>query len=408
MIHLLDSLDPRVLGDKLKQARTARGLRQEDVAGQLGVARTTLVAIEKGERRVSARELKQMADLYGRQMSDWLGTEPAPQPLVPQFRMPARQVPLEEAKVREIAGELESLARDYLELESLTGMVLPKRYPPEYAMEVPSLNVEQRAEDVAAQERLRLGLGDGPIADLRSVLADSVGLRIFYLDLPSAVGGLYAYSDDVGGCIAINRKHPPARATWSLAHEYGHFLTTRRVADVNLWNDEPWGKLVAERFADSFAEQFLMPRSGVNRTLGELVSAHGKGVTVADVMALCHQFRVSAEAMFRRLENLRRLPPGTWDGLRARKFRPDQARETLGLVADPRRESLLPFRYRLLAREAYEDGELLTEGQLARFLRMDRVAARLELDRLRSFADQPGEEGFEAVELDYGNVIVPA
>lgn len=74
-----------------------------------------------------------------------------------------------------------------------------------------------------------------------------------------------------------------------------------------------------------------MPRTGVNRLLSEMVSAHGKGVTAADVLTLAHQFRVSVDAIFRRLEALKRLPAGTWNSLRANKFQPDKARTTLGL-----------------------------------------------------------------------------
>ena len=84
MPHILDQLDPKVLGQKLKQARTARGLRQEDVAKKLGIVRTTLVAIEQGSRRVTAHELAEMSALYGRPVSEWLAEEPAPVPLVSQ------------------------------------------------------------------------------------------------------------------------------------------------------------------------------------------------------------------------------------------------------------------------------------------------------------------------------------
>jgi len=51
--ELLNSLDPRQLGERLKDARKARGLTQDPVASKLGILRTTLVAIEKGERRVT-------------------------------------------------------------------------------------------------------------------------------------------------------------------------------------------------------------------------------------------------------------------------------------------------------------------------------------------------------------------
>lgn len=406
MEHALQKIDPRILGEKLKNARTDRGLTQNDAAHHLGVARTTLVAIEKGDRRITAKELVMLASLYGRSLSDWLSEKPASVPLIPQFRMPPRELNLGESDVRGAVSKLESLARDYVDLEERTALPLVRRHPIPYTYEGPGITAEMRGEEVAAEERTRLGLGDGPIHDLRSVLEESVGLRVFYLDLPSMIGGIYAYSEDLGGCIAINRLHPAPRGVWSLAHEYGHFLTTRHAADVSLWNGAPWGRAAAEKFADSFAKNFLMPRSGVNRLLSEMVSAHGKGVTAADVLTLAHQFRVSAEAIFRRLEELKRLPSGTWDSLRANHFQPDKARTTLGLALTAR-EPVLPFRYRMMARNAYDAADSdMTEAEVAALFRTDRVAVRDELEVLRYQADGQSDDGFERIDLDPNQLLL--
>jgi Zn-dependent peptidase ImmA (M78 family)/DNA-binding XRE family transcriptional regulator len=407
MNHILDSLDPKLLGEKLRLARTACGIRQEDAAAHISVARTTLVAMEKGERRVKARELHLLTSLYGRSVSDWLEDRPASVPLSPQFRTPPRGTRLDAQEIYSVALQLEELARDYIELERMTDSPMVQRYPAPYKFEIPGVSVELRGEEIAGEERMRLGLGDAPILDLRGLLEESVGIRIFYQELPSQVGGLYAFNEAFGACIAINRKHPPARAVWSLAHEYGHFLTTRHVADVSFWDDQAWGKNAAERFADAFAKNFLMPRMGVNRHLSELVAMHGKGITAPDVLALAQIFRVSAEAMFLRLEDLRRLPFGTWDGLIKQRFKPDQARKTLGLSHSAQREALLPVRYRMLAREVYDQGEEMTEAQLARFLRLDLVAARQEIEELRTASDTRGEYGFVPVDLGT-RLLVPA
>ena len=405
--EVLKKLDPRALGDRLKEARRARGLTQEAVAKQLGILRTTLVAIEKGARRILPAELIELAKMYGRPISEFLAQRANKQPFVPQFRLPPNQTSVTEAELVTVAVELEALARDYVELEELCGPVMRPNYPPPYALDVPGVTPEQRGEEVAAEERTRLGLGDGPITDLRTLLEEAAGLRVFYIDLPSRVGGIFACNDDLGACIAINRKHPPTRGNWSLAHEYAHFLTTRYLADVHFTHDH-WGRLAAERFADSFAKHFLMPRTGVCRRLSEAIQAHQKGVTIGDVMALAHLYRVSAEAMFLRLEELKRLPVGTWDGLlQKRQFRPEQAREALSIPSDPRQPSL-PLRYRLLAQSAYDQKELITEGQLARKLRLDRVSARMELEALRQMANDSVGDSFTPLELDPTEGLVPA
>ena len=70
---VFDLLDPHVLGQRLQEARRAAGLTQEAVAAPMDMARTTVVAIEKGERRLTPEELIRFAKAYGRQVSDFVG-----------------------------------------------------------------------------------------------------------------------------------------------------------------------------------------------------------------------------------------------------------------------------------------------------------------------------------------------
>ncbi len=408
--ELLDNLDHRRLGERLKDARKARGLTQEAVATTLGILRTTLVAIEKGDRRITPAELIEMAKLFGRPVSEFVSNRTNKEPFVPQFRLPPGQRNVTESELMTVVMELESLAQDFIELEEINSAVMRPTFPPTYALTVPGATPEQRGEEVAAEERTRLGLGDGPVSDLRTLLEEAVGVRVFYLDLPAKVGGLFACNDELGACIAINRNHPPTRGNWSLAHEYGHFLTTRYIADVSFTHDH-WGKLAAERFADAFAKHFLMPRTGVSRRLSDVVTALGKErPTIGAVMSLAHLYHVSAQAMFLRLEELKRIPSGTWNTLREKRgFKPDQARSALGIGSESR-QPMLPLRYRQLALSAYESKERLTEGQLARKLRMDRVSARLELESLRMLTDDAGlsaDDDFEPVEMDIADMVPP-
>jgi len=406
--ELFEKLDLRQLGERLKDARKARGLTQEAVAKSIGILRTTLVAIEKGDRRITPGELIAMAKMYGRPIGEFVSRRTNKEPFVPQFRLPPDMQNLTEAELLAGALELEGLARDYVELEEINAAIMRPTFPPMYTLEVPGATPEQRGEEVAAEERTRLGLGDGPIADLRALLEEAVGLRVFYLNLPSKVGGMFACNDELGACIAINRGHPPARATWSLAHEYGHFLTTRYIADVSFTHDH-WGKMAAERFADSFAKNFLMPRMGVSRRLSDSMQALGKErPTIGAVLSLAHLFHVSAQAMFLRLEELKRIPSGTWNTLREKRgLKPEQARSALGLAGESR-QSMLPIRYRQLALSAYDSKEKLTEGQLARKLRSDRVSARLELESLRLLSDDAGtgmDDNFEPVQMDISEMV---
>ena len=53
----MSNLAPAELGEQLRGARSGANLTQDAAAASLGMARTTLVAIEKGQRSVRAEEL---------------------------------------------------------------------------------------------------------------------------------------------------------------------------------------------------------------------------------------------------------------------------------------------------------------------------------------------------------------
>ena len=70
----------REIGSKLREAREYLHLTQQEVAEVLGLSRSAISLIEKGERRLETLELKQLAKLYGRPSSDFTGEEVRQQP----------------------------------------------------------------------------------------------------------------------------------------------------------------------------------------------------------------------------------------------------------------------------------------------------------------------------------------
>jgi transcriptional regulator with XRE-family HTH domain len=68
-----ESRDYESLGSRLKEAREYLGLSQEFVAERLGVPRASISAIETGRRKVSSLELRDLALLYKRPLSHFLG-----------------------------------------------------------------------------------------------------------------------------------------------------------------------------------------------------------------------------------------------------------------------------------------------------------------------------------------------
>lgn len=368
----MTGIDAKTVGMWLQHARKAAGKSQQDAAEFAGIARTTLVAIEKGQRRVQPSELAKLAAFYGRQVADLLRPQAPDQVFGVQLR--AALAPHDDVttELAPVANEFQRLCEDYLELERLTKSEVARRYPGEHP--VPRSDVEHVAEELALEERRRLGLGDGPIGNLREVLEQEMGARIFYIEMPSRVDAMFAFTDQLGPCIAVNSRHPEERRRTSIAHEWGHFLTARRQPDVQVENRFERVP-VLERFANAFARSFLMPESGVGRRFNEAKRTRGGTARVADVLTLAHYYFVSFQTMAQRLEELRLINSGTYEALRHQHFAVREGQAILGLTERVVSQAMLPARYVYLAVQAYRD-EILSEGRLAHFLRVHRVDAR--------------------------------
>lgn len=404
--HILDSIDPALLGRQLASARKARGLTQQAVAEALGLSRATVIALEKGDRRPKPGELVQLAGLYQRQVGDFVraGALPPGDSFVVHFRSvrtPGSQVQDErrEADVR----TFEDLCRDYLEIERLTGSPLPRRYPEVY--DVTHADAEEAAEEVAMSERQRLGLGDGPIGDLWGLLSSDVGLRIFAQAFrDNRIAGLFVFTEEYGGCISVNARHPEERQRWTAAHEYAHFLTDRYRAEITVL---PTFQRVPERerFADAFARHFLMPSSGLVRRFRAMRRAKEGPITPADVLVLGHLYQVSFAALMLRLEELRLISAGSWERLKGAGFKVTEARALLDLPPSQHRLAALPLRYEALAVQAFMRGELSQE-RLARLLRMQPVEARERVQELAHGMFFDDGELYQ-LPLDLGAVLTP-
>ncbi len=376
----LDHVDSAELAERLRVARSSAGLTQEQVAGSLGIARTTLVAIERGQRRVRPPELLAMAALYEVSTNHLLRPSAVTIDLATRFRHSASGPVSAGAKV-EAVRLLSDLVSASVELERLLGKPLRPHYPPEY--EVRPGDVEQQAEDAALALRSHLGLGLNPIADIVSVMELELGIRVFVRPLDSSISGVFGFSPESGASVLLNAKHPRQRRALSGAHECGHFLCSRDSVDVYEEGEAVSSR--EEKFATIFGPCLLMPPPALRRRFNEICREEGR-FSPRHLILLAHAYHVSQEGMCRSLERLKLLPKGTFESLRDRGFSGDAVREVLG---DPAPESTLatPPRLALLAAEAY-DAELLSEGQIADMLRIDRVEVRRWLDALGGEGDE--------------------
>ena len=378
------------VGQRLRLARERAGLTQAQAAEEIEIARTTLVAIESGQRRVRMDELRRLAHSYGESVNVLARPDAPHVDLLQRFRPRFRQAAGSKGSaLRQAAEVLSNLAKAEVELEGVLGIARVRSYPPERPI-MPG-DVRAQAESDAADIRHRLGLGMAPIRDMVSLLEIDLGMRVYIRPIASRVSGAFAYDDAVGACVLLNANHPRERRAQTAAHELGHFVSCRRTAEVMF---DGLRQSREERYANAFASAFLMPARTVMERVAELTRGSGT-LTRRHVILMAHLFGVSREALVRRLEELRQVKPGAWDWFEANGgITNQQASQVLNdLVPDDldRAGTRQPgtLRLNLLAAEAYRQ-DLMSEGQLARLLDLGRVELREILDGVDAERDVDG------------------
>ena len=299
-------VDCAEVGRRLRCAREAKGITQAAAAGAIGVARTTLVAIEQGRRAWRPAEIQRLAATYGTTANDMLRDEAVHVRLAPRFRkLRGSNAGEAEAAVRLLAD----LVRAEVELENLLGIRRIANYPPGRAI-LPGRRSASSGRTMPWSSGNGLGLGQAPVRDVIGLLELDLGVRVYIRPIDSRISGLFAYDADVGACMLLNAKHPPARRVQTAVHELGHLVSARDVPVVHYRRQR--GTSREERYADAFARAFLTPSRAVRERFQALTAESGI-LTRRSVIRLSHAFGVSREAMVRRLEDLRLVEQGAWD-----------------------------------------------------------------------------------------------
>src|SRR3954471_13908424 len=115
-------LDPRVLGQRIAEARKARGKTQEEVAEFLGYSRPTYIAIEKGERATKPDEIIRLASFFGRKVNELVRPGEPVTDLQPHLRAVADKMKGGEkaqTALNTAIDQFQALAEDYRDLEKV-------------------------------------------------------------------------------------------------------------------------------------------------------------------------------------------------------------------------------------------------------------------------------------------------
>lgn len=328
------ALDPISLGRRLREARENRRLTQEQAAQAIGTSRTALVHIEAGKRSLSTLELAQLAKLYHRSVSDFFvedDTQPEcdEDPLVILHRLPTEL--LDDPEVNRQVSRCVELCAIGVDLENTLGIEDGVSLPA-YELKSPTKPFEatRQGERVAEEERRRLGLGYGPIADVSDLISTQGIWASGVRGLPTEMSGIFLRHTSIGMVILVNYDHPRSRKRFSYAHEYAHALLDRKTTSAIVSRGENSQEFI-ERRANAFAAAFLMPKDGVRWFFEEVLEKGGPSrryrvtfssagelpseaeerpapgsqqITYQDVASFAHYFGVSYPAAVYRLSDL--------------------------------------------------------------------------------------------------------
>lgn len=387
------------LGRRLKIAREQAGFKQEAAAQELGLSRGALAQLEGGMRPPNSLQLATLAELYGREVGEFLRADFEESRLDALAALFRADVGLAEDHVRAKAvRECVALWREFTNLEALLGYDEDRVYPATY--DLPPVRTRwdaiRQGERLAELERGRLKLGDSPIREMTETL-EPQGLRLVEIPFPENISGIFLNDPQLGLSIIINADHHLRRRIFSYAHEYCHVLADRdRTSLVSKAENR---EELSEVRANAFAAAFLMPESGVRAFVQAMgkgepsrsvlqaydeaqavvgqkrMEAHSQDLQVYDVVHVAHHFGVSYESALYRLLNLKLLSEEEHQRLAKQHDQANNLRHYLGpepqLVPQARRE----FRHRFLflALEAFRR-EAISRGKLRELCALAQVA----------------------------------
>lgn len=349
----MDDLRTR-LGNRIRSARTALGLTQQQLSEQAGLPAPQVVSqIEKGEREVKAWELVNIARALHVDIGHLLRVEePAARPAVLW-----REEPHENRAVLE--AEFLQACERYALVERLCGRCGELDLP-SWPKNPERMRFEQAAV-LADRAREEFGLGSRPAHSLLGVLEDRYSVKVWHRQLGTD-GSAACSRGDLGAAVLLNADEVPRRRNFSLAHELFHLLTWKVATEGAPARGIPAGDRT-EQCANAFAAALLLPADSLRSTWNR--RTQGGSVHEVDIVEMAREYDVSTDALLWRLQNLGLLSPDVVADLRQNEAfrRLDRSSRQASRPQLPKN----PERYVRLAFTAYQKGSL-SRARLAELL----------------------------------------
>lgn len=308
------------LHERLRDAREAAGLTQQQVADWLGIRRPGIAEIESGKRAVKSEELARLALLYARSIA-WLAHGEA----APEDQIAAALFRAGETTDPVLRREAHTLARRCRVLDQLERVVQQRRNPgkpPSYADEAAILDqthAYEHGRQVAYQERHRLGFGlTAPLRDPWGIV-EGAGLHVLPLQLgrDHPIDGIFTRMHQGRACVGVNIDKWVFRQVFTVVHEYAHALLDAALQSELCDTGRAWhlgeGQQYANRElrANQFAAVFLVPREALvwyldSRNMLRTTARRGQHameLTPIEIVRAQDHFGVSGTMLLWRLQN---------------------------------------------------------------------------------------------------------
>ena len=103
-----EGIETEHVASRLRAAREVAGKTQQEAADRIGASRTTVVAIEKGERPIRSGELVSLAEYFGKSVNELLRPNPMTEDFVAEFRSSADREMADSEVLEAVSSNLES------------------------------------------------------------------------------------------------------------------------------------------------------------------------------------------------------------------------------------------------------------------------------------------------------------
>ncbi len=324
-------LSNRSLGYRVKSAREACGMRQEELSQALGFNdRQTLSDIENGKRSIKADELVRLAEHLGKDVDYFLDPFVVAGEATFSWRV-APEIPeevLDDFEAR--AGRLIGLLRWLREQQ--VGPASPLKTNLRLSIKATYEEAQDRAESLVRQ----FNLGPIPADRLAQFVEEELSFQVLHLDIPegTSISGAFCHLNTLGA-ILINRNESEGRRNYDLAHELFHALTWDLMQPEHRETNSQEYRTKAKRIeqlADNFAAALLMPMESLTTLIDP-----SRRQDLAHIAEVAARLRVTTQALGWRLFNLKWINDSTRAALSherpARTPATQPNRYSLGFVA---------------------------------------------------------------------------